>query len=102
MTDKLKVVPVASVPVEIHKLTPAQVKALPLFLAAREEFNVASKAKDQASEALGLPKFEGQKVNVHLTNPHGKVLAVVEVRYRDGYPVAPGWINKLVALGIPL
>jgi hypothetical protein len=98
MKEKLNVVQSEPVPVEIFKLTPDQVKILPEFLSARDQFNVTSKAKEDVAKLLNLPKWEGKKVNVQLVDGRGRPLAIVEVRHRDGYPVLPGWVNKLVAL----
>lgn len=98
MKEKLNVVQNEPIPVETFKLTADQIQVLPDYFRAREEFNAAAKTKESFAELLNLPKFEGKKVNVQLTDSRGRVLAVVEVRQRDGYPVPPGWTNKLIQL----
>jgi hypothetical protein len=98
MKEKLTSIVSEPVPVEIFKLSADQVKILPDFLAARDQFNVTSKAKEDVAKLLNLPKWEGKRVNVQLVDGRGRPLAIVEVRHRDGYPVLPGWINKLVSL----
>ncbi len=95
---KLNVVQTEAVPVETLKLTPDQVKMLPEFFAAREQANAAAKQQKAVFDLLALPRFDGPKVNVQLVDGRGRPLAIVEVRHRAGYPVLPGWTNKLVAV----
>ena len=84
-----------TIEVQQHKLTPDQIKLLPEFFVLRDRCNEAATAKKAVDKLLSLPRFEGKKVNVQLIGNRGQVLGIVEVRYRAGYPVSPGWTNTI-------
>ncbi len=84
------------------ELTDEQLTALPIFLAARERMNKAVSEAKRAKDKLALPEYQGeQTIAIYAYVGKGRKrrrvgVAEIQCSARVGYPVAPGWTNKLI------
>jgi hypothetical protein len=85
-----------------YELTEEQAKLFPAFIAARNACNEAQAGYESMKRLLDLPKYQ-ERQTVYLYAFIGKgrrrkrvCIGEIQCSPRAGYPVPPGWQNKVV------